>query len=408
MRPAQMTPAHRTGALAELVCSNSLGTAAPTNAAGLLKAELGLAGGMLLRAAAAARVPAGKALAVDRELFSAAVERDIAAQPGITRVGRELTELPAAGPAIIATGPLTSAGLAATIASFAGEEHLYFYDAVAPVITAASVDPSRAFWASRYDEGGDDYLNCPLNESEYAALREALHHGERHQGREFERGDLFEACLPVEELARRGRDTLRYGPLKPVGLTDPATGQRPYAVVQLRREDADGRLLNLVGFQTNLTFGAQKQALRLIPALAGAEFVRLGVMHRNTYINSPTLLRPTYESRRRPGLFFAGQLTGVEGYTESIASGLVAALSLMARRLGQEPTAPPRETLLGALGHHVSSAPAARFQPMNANFGLLPALPGRPRRRERAALYVARSTAALTAWLAAHPGSNKP
>ena len=395
MRPARMTSAHTSGRLAELVCSNSLGSESCRSATGLLKAEARELQSMLLSAADQARVPAGQALAVDRERFAAHVEERLTRHPLIRLVRDELASVPGAGLALLATGPLTSDSLASEIAALTGAGNLHFFDAVAPIVVADTVDLAHAYWASRYDMGGADYLNCPLDEAQYAALLAALLAGEQHPEHDFERGRLFEACLPVEELARRGLHTLRFGPLKPVGLPDPRTGETPFAVVQLRREDQAGQLLNLVGFQTNLTYSAQAAALRLIPALARAEFARHGKMHRNTFVRAPEVLRPTLECRCRQGLFMAGQLTGVEGYTEAIATGLLAGINLAARAYGREPIALPAETVLGSLCNHVSSSPSPDFQPMNANWGLLPSLPGKVRRRDRPARHTARSLAVL-------------
>lgn len=406
MRPATMTPAHTTGGFAELVCSNSLGADSPAAAPGLLKEEMRLLDSLILAAAAEARVPAGRALAVDRRAFSVAVEARLRACPAVAVVRREAITLPAAGVSIIATGPLTSPVLSEAIASFVGSDNLYFHDALAPIVTAGSVDPEYSYWASRHGSGKDageesgDYLNCPLDRHEYTAFRNALLAAARHQPHKFERGRLFEACLPIEVLAARGEDTMRFGPLRPVGLADPRTGRRPHAVLQLRREDLQGQLLNLVGCQTTLTQSAQREVFRLVPALRAAEFVRYGAMHRNTYLRGPQLLQPTMESRARPGLFFAGQLTGVEGYTESAASGLVAGLSAAARVLGREPRPLPEATLLGALCRYVSSAATSDFQPMNANYGLLPPLQEPQSRRERPQSYRRRSLEAMAAWLA--------
>jgi methylenetetrahydrofolate--tRNA-(uracil-5-)-methyltransferase len=409
----------------------------------LLKEEMRLLGSLILESAAAARVPAGRALAVDRHLFSAEVEERLRRCPEMSVVRREATEIPDAPIAIIATGPLTSPALSGAIAGFVGADNLFFYDALAPIVTAESVDPDHSYWASRYDtpnpggagtagpgpglepgaqsgarsgtqsgtqsgvqSAGDragDYLNCPMDRDEYIALREALVDAPLYQPHEFElgRGRFFEGCLPVEVLAARGEDTMRFGPLRPVGLTDPRTGRRPYAVLQLRREDVQSQLLNLVGCQTNLTQAAQRDVFRLVPALRGAEFVRYGAMHRNTYLRGPQLLLPTMESRARPGLFFAGQLTGVEGYTESAASGLLAGIGAAARALGREPRGMPETTVMGALARYVSSAVTPDFQPMNANFGLLP-LPHEPhRRRDRPLIHLRRSVEALAAWAAA-------
>lgn len=398
MRPALMTPAHSTGDLAELVCSNSLGSDHPDTAGGLLKAELREMGSLLIDAADRTRVPAGRALAVDRRRFSAEVTGQLADQPRIRLIREERVDLPEDQVAVIATGPLTSDRLASALASFTGQSHLRFFDAVAPIVTLASVDPARSFWASRYQPERPDYLNCPMTEEEYVGFYQALLAAELHPRHDFEPAEYFEGCLPVEELARRGQDTLRYGPLKPVGLMDPATGRQPYAVVQLRREDLEGRLLNLVGFQTSLTQAAQRRVFRMVPALRSAEFVRYGVMHRNTFLRGPQVLRPTLEARARPGLCFAGQITGVEGYTEAVATGLVAGISAARRATGGEPVEPPPASMIGSLCAYVSGWPSADFQPMGAHFGLLPGLPGRSRRLERPHAYRVRALGAIAAW----------
>lgn len=398
MRPHLTTPAHQSGDLAELVCSNSLGSNSPTNASGLLKEELRHLDSLLIRVADRARVPAGKALAVDRRGFAQAVSEDLAATPGVTVHRLELREIPSGRPVVIATGPLTSDSLAEAISRVTGQANLAFFDAVAPIVAADSVDMDKCYWASRYGAGEADYLNCPLDESEYRALWTALVTGPQHPLRPFERERFFEGCLPIEVMAGRGEHTLRYGPFKPVGLRDPRTGERPYAVLQLRREDQAGRLLNLVGCQTNLTFAAQRQAFGLVPALRNAEFVRLGVMHRNTYIRGPALLTPALEHRDRPGLYFAGQLTGVEGYTESIATGLLAGANAARSQLGLPVVTPPDVTMLGALTRYVSSAPTPDFQPMNANWALLPPLGVKVKRRDRPGMHVERSLEAMATY----------
>jgi len=344
-------------------------------------------------------VPAGGALAVDREQFAAAVTRRVEAHPRIRVVRQELTAIPE-GAAVVATGPLTSDPLAEAIAALTGQEHLYFYDALAPIVSADSIDPSVAFRASRYGRGDADYLNCPMTEEEYGRFVEALVAAERIPLRDFEREDarFFEGCLPVEVLAARGRDALAFGPLRPVGLTDPRTGRRPHAVVQLRQDDLAGTLYNLVGFQTNLRYGEQERVFRLIPGLEGAEIVRYGHMHRNTFINAPRLLEPTMGFRGRAGLFFAGQITGVEGYVGSVGSGWVAGVNAARFALGQGPLSLPHTSMLGALCHYVSGADPATFQPMKANFGLMPALdPPVRNKRQRYRAYVTRALADLKA-----------
>ncbi len=403
MRPRKMTPAHVSDRLAELVCSNSLGSDLPDRAPGLLKAELRRLGSLILSCADATRVPAGSALAVDRERFAEEVTRRIEAHPRIRVVREEVTAIPDE-PTVIATGPLTSEPLARAIAELTGEEYLYFYDAMAPIVAADSIDMSIAFRASRYGKGGADYINCPMTEEEYSRFVEALVTAERIPLREFEREDprFFEGCLPIEVLAARGRDALAYGPLRPVGLVDPRTGRRPYAVVQLRQDNLAGTLYNMVGFQTNLRYGEQERVFRMIPGLEHAEFVRYGQMHRNTFLNAPRLLEPTMAYRGRPGLFFAGQITGVEGYVGSVGSGWVAGVNAARFVLGQEPLILPRTTMLGALCYYVSHADPATFQPMKANFGLLPPLvpPVRDKRRRYQA-YMERALADLEEMLGA-------
>jgi methylenetetrahydrofolate--tRNA-(uracil-5-)-methyltransferase len=397
MRPRKMTPAHVSDRLAELVCSNSLGSDLPDRAAGLLKAELRYLRSLVLACADETRVPAGGALAVDRELFAAEVTRRIEAHPRIRLVREEVTAI-SEGPTVIATGPLTSETLAESIAALTGQDHLYFYDALAPIVSADSIDTSVAFRASRYGRGDADYINCPMTEEEYNRFVDALVAAERLPLREFEQEDarFFEGCLPVEVLASRGRETLAFGPLRPVGLTDPRTGERPHAVVQLRQDNLAGTLYNLVGFQTNLRYGEQERVFRLIPGLERAEFVRHGHMHRNTFINAPLLLEPTMGFRSRPGLFFAGQITGVEGYVGSVGSGWVAGVNAACFALGQEPLVLPGTTMLGALCHYVSHCDPMRFQPMKANFGLMPSLePPVRNKRKRYWAYVVRALADL-------------
>ncbi len=405
MRPRKTTPAHVSARLAELVCSNSLGSDLPDRAAGLLKAELRCLGSMVLDCADRTRVPAGGALAVDRELFADEVTRRIEAHPRIRLVREEVSDIPE-GLTVVATGPLTSDSLAGAIARLTGQEHLYFYDALAPIVSAESIDMSLAFRASRYGKGDADYVNCPMTEPEYRRFVDALVAAERIPLRDFEREDagslgqgrFFEGCLPVEVLAARGRDALAFGPLRPVGLTDPRTGRRPYAVVQLRQDNLAGTLYNMVGFQTNLRYGEQQRVFRLIPGLEQAEFVRYGHMHRNTFINAPLLLEPAMSFRNRAGLFFAGQITGVEGYVGSIGSGWVAGVNAARLTLEQEPLVLPRTSMLGALCHYVSHAEPKEFQPMKANFGLMPALdPPVRNKRKRYQAYAARALADLRA-----------
>ncbi|MCL4424219.1 MAG: methylenetetrahydrofolate--tRNA-(uracil(54)-C(5))-methyltransferase (FADH(2)-oxidizing) TrmFO [Firmicutes bacterium] len=402
MRTAKRTPAHQTGGLAELVCSNSLGSDLPENASGLLKAELRAMGSLILRVADQVRVPAGAALAVDRRLFSEAITAALEDHPKVRVIRREVTELPEGRPVVIATGPLTSEGLARAVVSFTGEETLSFFDAASPIIAADSIDYDQVFAASRYGKGGDDYLNCPLTEEEYEAFRAELVRASVHERHQFERETpFFEGCLPIEELARRGPLTLAFGPLKPVGLADPRTGREPCAVVQLRRENREGTMYNLVGFQTSLKWSEQKRVFRMIPGLEKAEFLRYGIMHRNSFLNAPRLLKPTFQSRQRRDLFFAGQLAGVEGYLESTAAGLAAGLNAARLAAGREPLVFPRETMTGALAYYITSADPCSFQPMNANFGLLPPLdlPRREKRQKKARL-AQRARAALAAFLA--------
>ena len=379
MKPVRFSPAHKSEKLAELVCSNSLKAERLASAAGLLKHEMQMLGSVCVEAALTCRVPAGGALAVDRDLFSEAVTARIEADANITVAREEITAIPTDRPVIVAAGPLASAALSESIRGMCGG-FLSFFDAAAPIVTADSVDMDYAFGASRYDRGGDeDYLNCPMDKAQYEAFYEALRTAERAQLHTFEKGkDIYEGCMPIEVMAQRGADTIRYGPLKPVGLRDPRTGHRPWAVLQLRRENAAGTLFNLVGFQTNLKFGEQKRVFSMIPALHDAEFVRYGVMHRNTFLDAPRILNADFSVRDNPLLYFAGQITGVEGYMESAASGLLAGKNLARRLLGKEPFIPPAETMLGALCRHVAEE-NDNYQPMGANFGILPPLPERIR-----------------------------
>ncbi|MCS7287238.1 MAG: FADH(2)-oxidizing methylenetetrahydrofolate--tRNA-(uracil(54)-C(5))-methyltransferase TrmFO [Anaerolineae bacterium] len=394
MRPFKLTPAHRTGFLAELVCSNSLGAEPLDKPLGLLKEELRRLGSLILSCAYETRVPAGGSLAVSRDDFARLVTERIESHPNIKVIREEVTEIPS-GPVIVATGPLTSDILAARLRELIGEEYLYFYDAMAPIITYESIDMSKAFRASRYGRGGEDYINCPMTEEEYYRFVDALLQAETIELRDFEREDpkFFEACLPIEVIARRGREALAFGPLRPVGLVDPRTGKQPYAVVQLRQDDAAGTLYNLVGFQTNLKWGEQERVFRLIPGLEKAEFVRYGQMHRNTFINSPKLLFPTLQFRRRHDLFFAGQITGSEGYVGSTATGLVAGLNMARLLKGKELLVFPPTTMIGALCHYITDPRIKDFQPMKANFGLLPPLERKIKRKP--ARYLAYSERAL-------------
>jgi len=389
MRPTQATPVHQTGDLAELVCSNSLRGNALDQAAGLLKEEMRRLGSLVVRVADEVRVPAGSALAVDRSLFARSMTEAILALPGLVVHRREVLRIPDDPLTIVATGPLTSDRLAADVAAFVGRTHLHFFDAVSPVVEADSIDFTKAFRASRYGKGGDDYLNCPLDEAQYRAFRQALATAEGATLHDFEKELFFEGCLPVEVIASRGEDTLRFGPMKPVGLSDPRTGRRPHAVVQLRQDNLAASHWSIVGFQTQLKWGEQKRVFRTIPGLEQAEFVRHGMIHRNTYVNAPLTLEPTFETRGRKGLFFAGQMSGVEGYVESAASGLLAGLAASFRARGEEPPAFPDDTALGALGRYVARSDPEHYQPTNIAFGLLPELPQRVRDKAKKRLAMA-------------------
>ncbi|MCA0453040.1 MAG: methylenetetrahydrofolate--tRNA-(uracil(54)-C(5))-methyltransferase (FADH(2)-oxidizing) TrmFO [Chloroflexi bacterium] len=378
MRPHRTTGAHVSNRLSELVCSNSLGSKLPDRATGVLQNELKILGSLLLQCAEETSVPAGGALAVDREAFAGLVTSKLENHDNIKIIREEVTAIPDT-PTIIATGPLTAPALASEIARLTGQEYLYFYDAIAPIVTAESIDMSVAFTASRYDRGDvddGDYINCPMNKEEYSAFIQAIRSATTADLRDFEREDphFFEGCLPIEQLASRGDDTLAFGPMRPVGLRDPRTGKRPHAVVQLRRDNLAGSLYNIVGFQTNIKWGEQEQILRLIPGLANAEFVRMGQMHRNTFINSPTLLNPTMQHRQKSTLFFGGQITGVEGYVGNVATGLVAAINLTRTLNGKTDFVLPIDTMIGALCHYVTHAEPEYFQPMKANFGIMPDL----------------------------------
>ena len=399
MRPQKPTEAHVTDKLAELVCSNSLGSLLVEKAPGLLKAELQGLGSMILDCAGQAAVPAGSSLAVDRERFAELVTQRIASHPRIRLIRKEVTELPG-DPCIVATGPLTSPALAEKIAALSGQKYLYFYDALSPIVSFDSIDHSIAFRASRYDKGEQedgDYINCPLSQAEYEAFVAALLGAETITLRDFELEDaqFFEGCLPVEVMARRSLDSLRFGPMRPVGIVDPRTGRRPYAVIQLRQDNIAGTLYNLVGFQTNLKWGEQRRVLRLVPGLAQAEFMRYGMMHRNTYINAPELLQPTMQYRARADLFFAGQIVGVEGYVGNAGTGLVAGINAARLLTGEHPLIFPPLTMLGALCHYVTHADARHFQPMKANFGLFPLPEQRLGKAERYRYYTERALTSL-------------
>jgi methylenetetrahydrofolate--tRNA-(uracil-5-)-methyltransferase len=399
MRPQRMTEAHGSDALAELVCSNSLRSRMLTAPAGLLKEEMRRLGSLILRTAEEHQVPAGSALAVDRERFSRAVTHAVEALPGVRIVRQEAVEIPA-GVVILATGPLTSPALSERLAALLGAEHLYFYDAISPIVTAESIDMKVAFRASRYGDG-DDYLNLPLTREEYHRFVEALLAAEKIPTRSFERFVPFEGCMPIEEMAERGRETLAFGPMKPQGLIDPRTGRRPFAAVQLRQENRERTLYNLVGFQTKMTYGEQKRVLTLIPGLENAEFVRLGSLHRNTFIDSPRHLLPTLQWQGRGELFFAGQMTGVEGYVESAATGILAGLNAARLVNGIDPVVPPDTTALGSLLSYITDRQRKQFQPMNVNFGLLPSLDAPARGRVKKELMARRALADLDAWAGA-------
>jgi methylenetetrahydrofolate--tRNA-(uracil-5-)-methyltransferase len=417
MRPARGTPVHRGDGLAELVCSNSLRGDKLDNAVGLLKEEMRRLGSLVMRAADATRVPAGAALAVDREAFSDFVTRAVTGHPLITLVRGEVDAIPPSRgpgePVVIATGPLTSDLLSAAVAAFVGQDYLYFYDAISPIVSADSIDAGIAFRASRWgrslgpagpacgaDDGQGDYLNCPMNAAEYRAFYDALVRAESATVHDFDKARFFEGCLPIEVLAHRGVDTLRFGPMKPVGLADPRTGGRPYAVVQLRQDSLAGDHYSLVGFQTQLKWGEQERVLRMIPGLGRAEFVRFGMVHRNTYINGPAVLRETWQARRRDDLFFAGQISGVEGYVESAASGLLAGINAAAMAMGLPLRAAPRATAIGALAYYVSHASAGHYEPTNITFGIMEPLESPPRNKlDRKTAISARALAELGRWL---------
>jgi methylenetetrahydrofolate--tRNA-(uracil-5-)-methyltransferase len=434
MRPVRGTAVHKTDRLAELVCSNSFRGDKLDNAVGLLKEEMRRLDSLVMRAAEASRVPAGAALAVDRERFSATISETLAANSLVTIVRDEVTGLPAASehqPVIVATGPLTSDTLAREIASCVGSEHLYFYDAISPIVLADTIDSSKAFRASRWnrslrpnvaapwglqtgpacavDDGQGDYLNCPLTREEYDRFYDALVTAESATVHDFDKERFFEGCLPIEVMAHRGRDTLRFGPMKPVGLVDPRTGREPYAAVQLRQDNLAGDHFSLVGFQTQLKWGEQARVLRLIPGLEGAEFVRFGMVHRNTYVNGPTILTETWQVQTRPGLFFAGQMSGVEGYVESAASGLIAGMTAAALVNGGSVAAPPRTTAIGALGYYVSHADPSNYQPSNITFGIMQGLAHSPRSRKLRNLAMSeRALADLQQWIDARAPQSVP
>ncbi|MEK4073714.1 FADH(2)-oxidizing methylenetetrahydrofolate--tRNA-(uracil(54)-C(5))-methyltransferase TrmFO [Paenibacillus sp. FSL M7-0656] len=402
MRPVVKTPAHHTDKFAELVCSNSLRANGLTNAVGVLKEEMRMLNSLVLSAADKHAVPAGGALAVDRDGFSGEITSTLHQHPLIEVVNEELTSLPEEGIVVVATGPLTSPALSEQIKALMGEEYFYFYDAAAPIIEKDSIDMNKVYLASRYDKGEAAYLNCPMTEEEFDVFYEALITAEVAQLKEFEKEIYFEGCMPIEVMMKRGKQTALFGPMKPVGLVNPHTGELPHAVVQLRQDNAAGTLYNLVGFQTHLKWGEQKRVFSLIPGLENAEFVRYGVMHRNTFINSPKLLLPTYQFKERPNLFFAGQMTGVEGYVESAASGLIAGMNAAKAALGQELVVLPVETTLGSMAQYITTADFKHFQPMNANFGLLPKLETKIRnKKEKNEALAQRALDGITSFAAA-------
>jgi methylenetetrahydrofolate--tRNA-(uracil-5-)-methyltransferase len=419
MRPVRPTAVHRGDRLAELVCSNSFRGDKLDNAVGLLKEELRRLGSLVMRAAEASRVPAGAALAVDREHFAERVTTALETHPLVTIVREEVTDIPdstAATPVIVATGPLTSEGLSQAIAGLVGGDRLYFYDAISPIVLAETIDRGRVFRQSRWDRslrgagaschGGDgegDYLNCPLTREEYERFYQALVGAESATVHDFDKARFFEGCLPIEVMAHRGVDTLRFGPMKPVGLVDPRTGREPYAAVQLRQDNLAGDHYSLVGFQTQIKWGEQARVLRLIPGLERAEFIRFGMVHRNTYVNGPTVLHETWQVRRRPTLFFAGQMSGVEGYVESAASGLLAGLNAAALTRGRAPSSLPRTTAIGALAYYVSHADPAHYEPSNITFGIMEPLANAPRNgRDRRLAMATRALSALDEWINGH------
>jgi len=400
MRPKEATPAHKTGGLAELVCSNSLGSLDPLSAPGILKEEMRRLDSLVMRVADQVRVPAGSALAVDREMFSLKITQALEGHPNIRIVREQITDIPTDCWCIVATGPLTSDALSQAIARLTQSHHLYFYDAISPIVDADSINMEIAFRASRYDKGGDDYLNCPMDEATYNAFYDALLAAEKVHPKEFEKTPYFEACLPIEVMAERGRQTMQFGPLKPVGLEEPRTGVRPYAVVQLRTENVHRSCYNLVGFQTKLTYGEQKRVFRMIPGLEQAEFLRFGSLHRNTFINSPQLLTNSLQLKNRCTLLFAGQLVGVEGYTDSAAMGGLAGINAARGLSGLPPLSPPPTTAHGCLLTYITTADPRHFQPMNSNFGLFPPLiaPIRDKEQKRR-LISERALQDFSAWM---------
>jgi methylenetetrahydrofolate--tRNA-(uracil-5-)-methyltransferase len=399
MRPVKMTEAHQTSDFAELVCSNSLRNDSMDTAVGVLKEEMRRLGSLVIASADRARVPAGSALAVDRNDFSRAITAALEDHPMVEISRVEACEIPA-GLTILATGPLTSPALGESLNNLIGPRNLYFYDAIAPIVAADSVNMNVAFMASRYGKGGDDYINCPMTEAQYEAFVAAVVESEKIELHPFEKPVYFEGCMPIEEMARRGPMTLAFGPMRPVGLSEPRSGRRPFAVVQLRQDDAEGRMYNMVGFQTKMTYPEQRRVLRMIPGLERAEFVRLGSIHRNTFVDSPRLLRPTLQLKTRDDLFLAGQMVGVEGYVESAAAGLLAGINAANLVTNRELLVPPPETAIGSLVAYITDSTRRDFQPMNANYGLMPDLNVRARGREKKIAIGARALAAIDAWLA--------
>lgn len=398
MKPEVYSPAHHFPFFAEIVCSNSFKSESIENAPGILKEEMGKLDSLILKVAKETRVPAGDSLAVDRQAFSKGITEILEGLENVQIVRKEVSTIPQDGITIVATGPLTSEALSKEIQMMTGDHHLFFYDAISPIVTADSINFSRTFKASRYGKGGNDYVNCPMEREAYYRFVEALIQAEKLPIRDFERRYLFEGCLPVEELAARGKDTLAFGPLKPVGLIDPQTGKQPFAVVQMRQEDRFETLFNLVGFQTRLKQEEQKRIFRMIPGLEGAEFIRFGSVHRNTFIDSPRLLKESLQLKRRPHLFFAGQITGVEGYMESTAMGHLAGINAYRLGAGMEPVVPPPTTAMGALIHYIIYSQTVPFQPMNINFGLFPPIQGKTKGREKRRLLSRRALIEMERW----------
>jgi methylenetetrahydrofolate--tRNA-(uracil-5-)-methyltransferase len=398
MKPTKFSPAHTNPGLAELVCSNSLRAESTENASGILKCEMELLDSIVIGAARETRVPAGSALAVDRERFSAAITERLTAHPAITVIRQEITEIPDDAIAVLASGPLTSDGLAEAVIRLTGKDNLFFYDAISPIVTAESINMEEAFMGSRYDKGGDDYINLPLTEECYYRFIREVKRADEVLPRSFEDTKIFEGCLPIEVMVKRGDDTLAFGPMKPVGLTDPRTGERPFAVVQLRHENREGTLFNMVGFQTRLKQKDQERVFRMIPGLENARFARYGSIHRNTFINAPKIIFPTLEIKTRPGIFLSGQLVGVEGYVESAAMGIVAGINAGLLALGEGPLVPPRNSAVGSLISYITEARSGDFQPMNVNFGLFPSPPPEVRKKDRKRYIANRAGEEMRSW----------